>query len=141
MAGSRLFPALCLAVLVVVPALAQAPKPSDKPPSLTARIEALEKDNQALRDDVNRLQALLTQTRRDMITMSGARIGGGFVALPAPSLPPQSLAEQSAQAQAQINQMNTQTQLNSLQLQQSMAQDRLREQQALPPPFGMAVTP
>ena len=73
-----------------------------------------------------------------MITMSGARISGGYVA-PVPSLvQPQSLASQQAQTQAQINQMNTQSQLNNLQLQQNMAQDRLREQQVLPPPFGTA---
>lgn len=135
MTASRLLPAFAISALLIVPALGQ---PAAKPPSLTARIEALEKENQTLRDDVDRLQALVTQTRRDMITMSGARISGGYVA-PVPSLvQPQSLASQQAQTQAQISQMNTQSQLNNLQLQQSMAQDRLREQQVLPPPFGTA---
>ncbi len=135
MTVSRLLPALAIAALLVMPALGQAP---GKPGSLAARIDALEKENASLREDVTRLQALLTQTRRDMIGMRSAPIIGGYVgSVPSP-LQPQSLAEQSAAAQAQINQMNTQTQLNNLQLQQNMAMDRLREQQVLPPPFGTA---
>ena len=139
MTASRLLPAFAVAALLIAPALAQ----TAKPPSLVARIEALEKENQALRDDVNHLQSLLIQTRRDMITMEGGAIrgGGGYVATAPSLLQPQSLASQQAQTQAQINQMNTQTQLNSLQLQQSMAQDRLREQQVLPPPNPFGATP
>jgi len=137
MSVTRLLPAFTVAALLIAPAFGQAPA---KPPTLAARIDALEKENEQLRADVNRLQTLLVQTRREMIMAEGATLGGtgGYVATAPSLLQPQSLASQQAQTQAQINQMNTQTQLNSLQLQQSMAQDRLREQQVLPPPFGTA---
>ena len=52
---------------------------------------------------------------------------------------PQDLATQQAQTQAQLNQQNAQSQINDLQLQQNMAQDRAREQQLFPAtPAGAA---
>ena len=42
MTASRLLPAFAISALLIVPALGQ---PAAKPPSLTARVEALEKEN------------------------------------------------------------------------------------------------
>lgn len=50
---------------------------------------------------------------------------------------PLDLAGVQAQTQSQLNQQNLQTQLNSLQLQQGMTQDRIREQQLFLPQPGM----
>jgi hypothetical protein len=135
MTAPRLLSAFVLTLCVVPPALAQPAKPA----SMTARDAALEKDNAALREDVDRLQKLLTQTRRDMVTMDGSRMSSYAVgALAAPTIQPMSVPAQQAQANAAIQQQGINQQLNNLQLQQNMAQDRAREQQLFQPaaPFG-----
>ena len=70
MTVARIVPALTLMACLAAPALAQAPSRS-----LAARVGALEKENAALRADVDRLEKLLTQTRRDMVTVQGGRVG------------------------------------------------------------------
>ena len=73
-------PTLAIVLFLTLPACAQAPA---KP--LAARVAALEKENAALREDVDRLEKLLIQTRRDMLTVQAGRIGGGaYVAPPMP---------------------------------------------------------
>lgn len=129
----RLFAALVLVSSVAAPAMGQT-----KPATLAARVSALEKENAELRSDVDRLQALLTQTRRDIVVAESGRISG-YVAGPAgaPTIQPQSLAAQQAQTNAAIQQQTIGQQLNTLQLQQGMIQDRQREQQLFQPtPFG-----
>jgi hypothetical protein len=112
-----------------LPALAQ---PSGKPASVEARLTALEKENAALRADVDRLQKMLSQTRTDLATRRGA--GVGFLPPPpAPGTQPMDLSAQQAQTNAAIQSQSTQTQLNNLQLQQNMMQDRAREQQLFQP--------
>jgi hypothetical protein len=54
---------------------------------------------------------------------------------------PQSLSSQQAQTQAQLNQQNTQSQMNNLRLEQGMAQDRQREQQLFTPPTPRPAQP
>jgi hypothetical protein len=132
MIASRLFAAALVTAGLVTPALAQSAR---KPASMEARLTALEKENAELRADVDRLQKLLTQTRYDMVTTRG---GVGFVPPPiSPGSQPMGLAAQQAQTNAAIQAQGTQTQLNNLQLQQNMMQDRAREQQLLQPPvFG-----
>jgi hypothetical protein len=128
---ARMFPALAIALCLALPAFAQTPSKS-----LAARVTTLEKENAALREDVDRLEKLLTQTRRDMLTVQAARIGGGaYVAPPLPgaTVEPLNIPQQQAQTDAAIRQQNTQTQLNNLQLQQQMMQDRQREQQLFQP--------
>jgi hypothetical protein len=135
MTASRPLSALVLTLCLAAPALAQPVRPT----SMAARVTALEKDNAALREDVDRLQKLLTQTRRDMITMDGSRMSGYAVgALAAPTIQPMSVPAQQAQANAAIQSQGVGQQLNNLQLQQNMAQDRAREQQLFQPaaPFG-----
>jgi hypothetical protein len=139
MTASRLLSTFALAILLAAPALAQPAATAARPASLAARVAALEKDNAALRGDVGRLQALLTQTRRDMLTMQGNRISG-YVPGPAgaPTIQPLSVPAQQAQADAAIQSQGVNQQLNTLQLQQNMMQDRQREQQLFQPapPFG-----
>lgn len=117
---------LCLAA----PALAQQ---KSRPQSLEARVEALEKENAALRADVERLQQQMTRTRNGLAVTSGL---AGQLSYP-PGIQPRSLGQQQADANAIIQQQNLQTQMNSLQLQQSLMQDRAREQPLfLPQPYG-----
>jgi len=127
---ARLVPLLTLMAWLAAPALAQAPAKS-----LAARVGALEKENAALRGDVDRLEKLLTQTRRDMSAARGNRIGAGYVAPPPPGalIEPQGLSAQQAQTGAAIRQQGVQQQMNNLQLQQQMLQDRQREQQLFQP--------
>jgi hypothetical protein len=138
---TRLLPA-CAFLLLAAPAVAQqAPA---RPASVTERLNALEKQNAALRQDVDRLQALLVQTRRDLLVAQGAYVSAGSAYTGAvgstiyqPTIQPQSLASQQAQANAAIQAQGTQQQLNNLQLQQNLAQDRARDQQLFnPQPFG-----
>jgi hypothetical protein len=130
---------LCTIALLVGLSVPAAAQPAEKSASLAARVAALEKDNAALRGDVEKLQTLLTQTRRDMLTMQGSRISG-YVPGPAgaPTMAPLSVPAQQAQANAAIQQQGVSQQLNTLQLQQNMMQDRAREQQLFQPatPFG-----
>jgi hypothetical protein len=133
---TRLIAALALVSSLATPAIAQTA--AGKPASLAARVAALEKQNVELRGDVDRLQALLTQTRRDMIAAESGRIGG-YVAGPAgmPTIRPLGVPAQQAQTSAAIQQQTVNQQLNTLQLQQGMIQDRQREQQLFQPtPFG-----
>ena len=130
---TRLLAALAVVVCLAAPAVAQT-----KPASLAARVAALEKQNAELRGDVDRLQALLTQTRRDMVVIEGGRISG-YVPGPAgaPTIQPLGIPAQQAQTSAAIQQQSVGQQLNTLQLQQGMIQDRQREQQLFQPtPFG-----
>ena len=131
--------ALALTLCLGGPALAQ---PAAKPASLAARVTALEKDNAALREDVDRLQTLLIQTRRDLIVAEGGRLSG-YVPGPtgAPVIRPLSVPAQQAQANAAIQQQGVNQQLNTLQLQQNMAQDRAREQQLFHPASPLGATP
>lgn len=139
----RLVPAFAVVALLIVPALAQAPA---KPQSVSARLAALEKENAALRQDVDRLQALLLQTRRDLIAEQtgrvigvGAATGAAAASIYQPTIQPQSLASQQAQANAAIQAQSTQQQLNNLQLQQNLAADRARDQALFnPQPFVAA---
>jgi len=125
---SRLLCALLVTACAASPALAQ----SKKPASLEARLTALEKENAELRADVDRLQKLLTQTRTDMVTRRGG--GAGFIPTPvSPGSQPLGLAAQQSQTNAAIQAQGTQQQLNNLQLQQNMMQDRAREQQLFQP--------
>jgi hypothetical protein len=139
MTASRPFSIFVFAICLAVPAMAQPAATATKPVSLAARVAALEKDNSALRGDIERLQTLLTQTRRDMLTMQGGRISG-YVPGPAgaPTIAPLSVPAQQAQANAAIQNQGVSQQLNNLQLQQNMMQDRQREQQLFQPapPFG-----
>jgi hypothetical protein len=124
-------PTLAILLFLTLPACAQAPA---KP--LAARVAALEKENAALREDVDRLEKLLIQTRRDMLTVQAGRIGGGaYVAPPMPGavIEPQNIPQQQAQTDAAIRQQGIQQQMNNLQLQQQMMQDRQREQQLFQP--------
>jgi hypothetical protein len=135
MTVSRLFSGFALVCCLAAPALAQT---AAKPASVAARLTALEKENASLRDDVDRLQKLLTQTRRDMINMEGNRVSGYVAGALPPPIRPQGLPALQAQADAAIQQQGVNQQLNNLQLQQNMAQDRAREQQLFQPtpPFG-----
>jgi hypothetical protein len=130
MTVARIVPALTLMACLAAPALAQAPSRS-----LAARVGALEKENAALRADVDRLEKLLTQTRRDMVTVQGGRVGAAYVAPPPPGalIEPQGLAAQQTQTDAAIRQQGVQQQMNNLQLQQQMLQDRQREQTLFQP--------
>lgn len=132
MAAARMFAALAIVSGLAMPALAQTP-----PRSLAARVTALEKENAALRQDVDRLQTLLTQTRRDMLVAQGNRIGASaaYVAPPPAGalVEPRSIPQQQVQTNAAIQQQGVQQQLNTLQLQQQMTQDRVREQQLFQP--------
>lgn len=130
MAMARIVPALAVLLCVAAPALAQTSSRS-----LAARVTTLEKENAALRDDVDRLEKLLTQTRRDMATMQGGRIGAAYVAPPPPGalIEPRSLPAQQAQTNTAIQQQGVQQQMNNLQLQQQMLQDRQREQTLFQP--------
>jgi hypothetical protein len=130
MTEARIVPALTLMACLAAPALAQAPSRS-----LAARVGALEKENAALRADVDRLEKLLTQTRRDMVTVQGGRVGAAYVAPPPPGalIEPQGLAAQQTQTDAAIRQQGVQQQMNNLQLQQQMLQDRQREQTLFQP--------
>jgi hypothetical protein len=130
MTVARMFPAVAIALCLALPAFAQAPSKS-----LAARVTALEKENTALREDVDRLEKLLTQTRRDMLTVQAARIGGAYVAPPLPgaTVEPLNIPQQQAQTDAAIRQQGIQQQMNNLQLQQQMMQDRQREQQLFQP--------
>jgi len=128
MSRSRLLCALLVTACVASPALAQ----SGKPASLEARLTALEKENAELRADVDRLQKQLTQTRTDMTMRRGA--GVGFIPTPvSPGSQPLGLAAQQSQTNTAIQAQGTQQQLNNLQLQQNMMQDRAREQQLFQP--------
>ena len=136
MIAPRLVCAFALVFCFAVPAVAQ---PVTKSASVAARLSALEKDNAALREDIDRLQKLLVQTRHDMIVMEGGAVSSGYVARTvAPTIQPMGVPAQQSQANAAIQQMGVNQQLNSLQLQQNMAQDRAREQQLFQPaaPFG-----
>jgi hypothetical protein len=113
---------LCLAA----PALAQ---PAKRPPSLEARVDALEKENAALRADVTRLEEQLAGTRYGLAASAGAV---GSLAYP-PTIQPQPLAQQQANADAIIQQNNMATQMNNLQMQQNLMMDRQREQQLSQP--------
>jgi len=130
MTVARIVPALTLMACLAAPALAQAPSRS-----LAARVGALEKENAALRADVDRLEKLLTQTRRDMATVQGGRVGAAYVAPTPPGalIEPQGLAAQQTQTDAAIRQQGVQQQMNNLQLQQQMLQDRQREQTLFQP--------
>jgi len=135
MTASRLLGGFAMACCLAAPVLAQ---PAARPASMAARLSALEKENAALRADVDRLQALVTQTRRDMITIEGSRVSGYVSGAVPPPIRPLGLPAQQAQADAAIQQQGVGQQLNNLQLQQNMAQDRAREQQLFQPtpPFG-----
>ncbi len=128
MAMARIVPALAILLCVAAPALAQTPSRS-----LAARVTTLEKENAALRDDVDRLEKLLTQTRRDMVTVRGGPVGVYVPSPPGAALEPQGLAAQQAQTNAAIQQQGVQQQMNNLQLQQQMLQDRQREQTLFQP--------
>ena len=138
MTASRLLSGLALLLCVAVPVAAQTAIAA-KPASVTARLSALEKENAALREDVDHLQQLLTQTRRDMIVMEGGVVSSSALARTvSPTMQPMGVPAQQAQSNAAIQQMGVNQQLNTLQLQQGMAQDRAREQQLFQPapPFG-----
>ena len=137
MTAPRLLSAFAVMLCLAAPAFAQT---EAKPASVAARLSALEKENAALRQDVDRLQALPTQTRHDMIVMEGNKVGSVTYMPPQPGalVQPMSIPSQQAQANAAIQSQGVQQQLNNLQLQQNMAQDRTREQQLFQPtpPFG-----
>ena len=133
MIAARLAPFAIICVLIL-PASAQTAKPG----SVASRLDALEKENASLREDVSRLQALLIQTRRDLITMTSGPIAGGYAPVPpvGSTIGPMSLDAQSAQSQAAIQNQNVNQQLNNMQFQQQLLQDRAREQQLFQPAPG-----
>ena len=136
MTASRLLAPLALVCVFAMPVGAQTAKPA----SVTARLDALEKENATLREDVARLQALLTQTRRDLIVMEGARVTGGSFYVPpvGSTLGPMSVGAQQAQTNAAIQNQNVNQQLNNMQLNQQLMQDRARDQALFQPAPGSA---
>jgi hypothetical protein len=129
--------ALLILLCLTAPALAQ-PAKSTKPPSLEARVEALEKENAALRADLDRLQRQLYGTRAALSSSSSLAAQASL----APTIQPKTVQEQQAETNAIIQQNNLSTQMNNLQLQQNMMADRQREQQLfLPQPYGAMAPP
>jgi hypothetical protein len=124
---TRLLAGFVIAACFAGPALAQPPAKAAKPPSLASRIAALEKENKALRTDIDRLQQQLN--RRDVV----ARRGGMFTPGSAGLIQPTSVSDAQAQSNAIIRQQDVNSQIGNLQLQQNIAQDRLREQQLFQP--------
>src|SRR5262249_11570907 len=123
----------CLFLLSLSPAMAQQAPAKGRSQSLEARVEALEKENASLRADVDRLQKQLGQARNGVAVTAGL---AGQLSYP-PTIQPQTLQQQQANANAVIQQNNMQTQMNNLQLQQQMMADRQREQQLMmPQPYG-----
>lgn len=128
----------CLVLLLLAPALAQQTPAPKHPQSLEARMDALEKENAALRADMDRLQRQLYGTRAALSTTSGLAAQASLQ----PTLQPQTVQQQQAEANAIIQQNNLSTQMNNLQLQQNMMADRQREQQLMmPQPYGPVPPP
>ena len=128
----RLLAGFVIATCFAGPALAQPAAQAAKPPSLISRIEALEKENKALRADIAQLQQQVTQNARDLV----ARRGGLSAPGPAGIIQPMSVSEAQAQSNAIIRQQEVNSQIGNLQLQQNITQDRLREQQLFQPSPG-----
>ena len=135
MTVSRLLAPVAFACLLAVPVGAQTAKPA----SVASRLDALEKENALLREDVSRLQALLVQTRRDLVmTQTGPMLGGYAVPPVGAPLGPVDLGAQQAQTNAAIQSQTVNQQLNNMQLQQQMLQDRVRDQALFQPAPGTA---
>lgn len=136
MTTSRLTIPFAIVFFLVAPVAAQTAKPA----SVAARLDALEKENAALREDVSHLQALLVQTRRDLAMMESGPLLSGYAPVPpvGSTLGPMSLGAQQAQTNAAIQNQTVNQQLNNMQLQQQLLQDRVRDQALFQPAPGTA---
>src|SRR6185503_2177123 len=96
--------ALLILLCLTAPALAQPAKPA-KPPSLEARVEALEKENAALRADLDRLEKQLYGARASLSSTSSLALQS---AIP-PAIQPRTVQQQAAETNAIIQQNNLST--------------------------------